>query len=76
MIKKGISVLLLCAAFFSGQSGAQRDGHTFYKVQNADVALRHAADSDDIRAAAEEAALDIREHHHWFTSRKPGTHQK
>ncbi|QFH71650.1 DUF2554 family protein [Enterobacter sp. E76] len=75
MIKKLISALLLCAALFSGQSAAQRNGHVFYKVENADTTLRHCADSDEIRSAAEEAALDVREHHYWSKSRKPGTYQ-
>ncbi|WP_312074234.1 DUF2554 family protein [Atlantibacter sp.] len=75
MIKKLLSALLLCAALFSGQTGAQRNGHTFYKVQSPDALLRHSGDSDEIRSAAEEAALDIREHHHWSKSRKPGMHQ-
>lgn len=47
MIKKLISALLLCAALFSGQSAAQRNGHVFYNVQNADATLRHSADSDE-----------------------------
>ncbi|WP_312979193.1 DUF2554 family protein [Atlantibacter sp.] len=75
MTKKLISALLLCTALFSGQSAAQRNGLVFYKVQSADTTLRHAADSDEIRSAAEEAALDVREHHHGSNSRKPGTHQ-
>ncbi|EDG9601454.1 DUF2554 family protein, partial [Salmonella enterica] len=33
--------------------------------------LRHEADSDELRAAAEESAEGLREHHNWQKSRKP-----
>ncbi|NQF21112.1 DUF2554 family protein, partial [Enterobacter hormaechei] len=36
--------------------------------------LRHEADSDELRSAAEESAEGLREHHPWQKSRKPDTH--
>lgn len=66
--------MLLLGALFSGQVLANRQGHEYYKIQNADHQLRHSADSDDIRARAQEVADDLRENHHWVKSRKPETH--
>lgn len=53
---------------------AGHKGHEYMWVQNADHQLRHAADSDELRAVAEESAEGLREHHHWQKSRKPDTH--
>jgi len=36
--------------------------------------LRHEADSDELRAVAQESAEGLREHQHWQKSRKPDTH--
>lgn len=71
MFKKTFSAILLVCALFSGQLLASGEGHEFYKVQNADHLLRHSADSDDIRARAEESADDLREGHHHLKGRKP-----
>ncbi|XUA17977.1 DUF2554 family protein [Citrobacter sp. OP27] len=71
MFKKGLSVVLLLCALFSGQLMASGDGHAFYDVQNADHLLRHGADSDDIRARAREAADELREGYHSVKARKP-----
>ncbi|MFB8786995.1 DUF2554 family protein, partial [Pasteurella multocida] len=49
-------------------------GHEFVYVKNADHQLRHEADSDELRSAAEESAEGLREHHTWQKSRKPDTH--
>ena len=74
MIKKVFSTLLLCAALFSGQYAAHAGEHEFWKVKNPDSQLRHEADSDELRAAAEESADTLREHTHWAKSRKPSHH--
>ncbi len=50
---------------------AGHKGHQFLWVKNADHQLRHEADSDELRAVAEESAEGLREHHHWQKSRKP-----
>jgi hypothetical protein len=71
MFKKGLSVILLLCALFSGQLMASGHGHAFYQVQNADHLLRHVADSDDIRARSREAADELREDHHSVRDRKP-----
>ena len=75
MLKKGLTVLLLASALFSGQLLATNQGHEYLQVQDADHLLRHTADSDELRMTAEESAADLREHHYWQKSRKPDTHQ-
>ncbi|HED3878900.1 Protein of uncharacterised function (DUF2554) [Enterobacter hormaechei] len=74
MFRKGFSLLLLISALFSGQIMAEHKGHEFVYVKNADHQLRHEADSDELRCAAEESAEGLREHHAWQKSRKPDTH--
>ena len=74
MFRKGFSLLLLISALFSGQIMAEHKGHEFLYVENADHQLRHEADSDELRSAAEESAEGLREHHAWQKSRKPDTH--
>jgi hypothetical protein len=71
MFKKGLSVVLLLCALFSGQLAANVHGHDFYQVQNADHLLRHSADSDEIRARFRDAADELREDHHSVKERKP-----
>jgi len=71
--KAGTILLLISAALFSGQSTAESHGHLFLVVKNADVLLRHQADSDEIRQSAEDSAADFREHHQHVTVRRPGT---
>ncbi|MDU6924095.1 DUF2554 family protein [Franconibacter helveticus] len=71
MLKKALSALLLCGALFSGQYAAHAGEHTFFRVKNPDAQLRHEADSDELRAVAEEAADALRERHHGFSARKP-----
>lgn len=63
MFRKGFSLLLLISALFSGQIMAEHKGHEFVYVKNADHQLRHEADSDELRSAAEESAEGLREHH-------------
>ena len=74
MIKQGLSGVLLICALFSGQLMAGHKGHEFLWVKNVDHQLRHEADSDELRSAAEESAEGLREHHLWQKSRKPDTH--
>ena len=74
MLAKWLSVILLTCALFSGQLMAGHKGHQFLWVKNADHQLRHEADSDELRAVAEESAEGLREHHHWQKSRKPEAH--
>ncbi len=71
--KAGTILLLISAALFSGQSTAESHGHLFLVVKNADVLLRHQADSDEIRQSAEDSAADFREHQQHVTVRRPGT---
>lgn len=71
MFRKEFSLLLVISALFSGQIMAEHKGHEFVYVKNADHQLRHEADSDELRSAAEEG---LREHHAWQKSRKPDTH--
>ncbi|WP_330983482.1 MULTISPECIES: DUF2554 family protein [Enterobacterales] len=71
MFKKGLSVVLLLCALFSGQLMANHNGHEFYKVPNADHWMRHSADSDDIRARFRDDADELREDHHSVKDRKP-----
>lgn len=70
MFKKGLTLIMLVCALFSGQLMAGHKGHEYLWVRNVDHQLRHEADSDELRSAAE----GLREHHLWQKSRKPGTH--
>ncbi|MFP5984495.1 DUF2554 family protein [Enterobacter hormaechei] len=74
MFRKEFSLLLVISALFSGQIMAEHKGHEFVYVKNADHQLRHEADSDELRSAAEGSAEGLREHHAWQKSRKPDTH--
>lgn len=74
MFRKEFSLLLVISALFSGQIMAEHKGHEFVYVKNADHQLRHEADSDELRSAAEESAEGLREHHAWQKSLKPDTH--
>ena len=74
MIKKGLSLVMLICALFSGQLMAGHKGHEYLWVKNVVHQLRHEADSDELRSAAEESAEGLREHHQWQKSRKPDTH--
>lgn len=71
--KLGMSLLLVSAAIFSGQTAGQLHGHWFLIVKNADTLLRHQGDSDELRQSAEDSAADFREHHDYVNDRKPGT---
>ncbi len=70
MFTKTLSVVLLTCALFSGQLLAKQD-HAFVWFATGGHQLRHEADSDELRAAAEESAEGLREHHNWQKSRKP-----
>ncbi|HHA2003827.1 TPA: DUF2554 family protein [Enterobacter cloacae] len=74
MFKKGLTLMMLVCALFSGELMAGHNGHEYLWVKNVDHQLRHEADSDELRSAAEESAEGLREHHLWQKSRKPGTH--
>ncbi|EOG3604483.1 DUF2554 family protein [Enterobacter cloacae] len=74
MFKKGLTLMMLVCALFSGQLMVGHKGHEYLWVKNVDHQLRHEADSDELRSAAEESAEGLREHHLWQKSRKPGTH--
>ena len=74
MVKKGLSLVMLICALFSGQLMAGHKGHEYLWVKYVDHQLRHEADSDELRSAAEESAEGLREHHLWQKSRKPDTH--
>ncbi|EAM7073017.1 DUF2554 family protein [Salmonella enterica] len=71
MFTKALSVVLLTCALFSGQLLAKQQGHEFVWFSTGGHQLRHEADSDELRAAAEESAEGLREHHNWQKSRKP-----
>jgi Protein of unknown function (DUF2554). len=71
MFRKGLSVLMLLCALFSGQVAANVHGRDYYQVQNADHLLRHVADSDELRARSRDAADELREDHHSVKDRKP-----
>ncbi|WMY76487.1 DUF2554 family protein [Buttiauxella selenatireducens] len=73
--KLGMILLLVGAALFSGQTTAQTHGHLYLVVKSADMLLRHQADSDEIRQAAEDSAADFREQHFHVNERRPGTYQ-
>lgn len=73
--KLGIILLLIGAALFSGQTTAQTHGHLYLIVKSADMLLRHQADSDELRQAAEDSAADFREFQYQVKERRPGTHQ-
>jgi len=53
---------------------AGHNGHEYIWVKYVEHQLRHEADSDELRSAAEESAEGLREHHLWQKSRKPDTH--
>lgn len=74
MFKKGLTLILLICALFSGQLMAGDKGHEYLWVKNVDHQLRHEADSDELRSTAEDSAEGLREHHLWQKSRKPDTH--
>ncbi|UNC50255.1 DUF2554 family protein [Enterobacter huaxiensis] len=74
MLRKGLSLMMLVCALFSGQLMAGHNGHEYLWVKNVDHQLRHEADSDEIRSAAEESAEGLRDHHYWQKSRKPDSH--
>ena len=74
IMKKGLSLILLICAAFSGQLMAGHKGHEYIWVKNVEHQLRHEADSDELRSAAEESAEGLRDHHLWQKSRKPETH--
>lgn len=74
MVKKVLSLVMLICALFSGQLMAGHKGHEYVWVKNVEHQLRHEADSDELRSAAEESAEGLREHHLWQKSRKPDTH--
>ena len=71
MIHKGLSLILLVCALFSGQLMASASGHLFYRVHNPDHRLRHDADSDELRGRSREAADDLRDDHVHITTRRP-----
>ncbi|MCP2004724.1 UNVERIFIED_ORG: hypothetical protein J2Y78_003264 [Buttiauxella agrestis ATCC 33320] len=73
--KLGMILLVIGAALFSGQTAAQTHGHLYLVVKSADMLLRHQADSDEIRQAAEESAADFREHYYHVKERRAGTFQ-
>lgn len=58
------------------QTMAGHKGHEFVWVKNVDHQLRHEADSDELRAVAEESAEGLREHFYWQKSRKPEAGQR
>lgn len=60
-VRPFITLLLILAALFSGQTLAGGPGHKFFYVQNADALLRHNADSEELRRASLEAAADFRD---------------
>jgi hypothetical protein len=74
MLKQGLSIVMLVCALFSGQVMAGHKGHEYLWVRTVDHQLRHEADSDELRAVAEESAEGLREHHSWQKSRKPETY--
>ncbi|MEN0614909.1 DUF2554 family protein [Klebsiella indica] len=74
MFKRYIATLLLMCALFSGHVLARKQGHDFFPIQSLEQQLRHEADSDELRSRSEEAASDLREHHHWQNARKPKMH--
>ncbi|EAT7909522.1 DUF2554 family protein [Salmonella enterica] len=71
MFTKALSVVLLTCALFSGQLLAKQQGHEFVWFVTGGHQLKHEADSDELRAAAEESAEGLREHHNLQKSRKP-----
>lgn len=73
--KLGMILLLIGTALFSGQTTAQTHGHFYLVVKSADILLRHQADSDEIRQAAEDSAADFREQHFHVKERRAGTYQ-
>ena len=74
MFRRSVSTLLLVCALFSGHVLARKQGHDFFPVQSLEQQLQHEADSDELRSQAEDAASELREHHHWQNARKPKMH--
>ncbi|CBG88360.1 DUF2554 family protein [Citrobacter rodentium] len=74
MVIKAISAMLVIGALFSGQTLAGHKGHLYLWIKTADQQLRHEADSDELRAVAEESAESLRDHHFWQKSRRPEIH--
>lgn len=60
MLTKTLSVVLLTCALFSGQLLAKQQDHAFVWFATGGHQLRHEADSDELRAAAEESAEGLR----------------
>lgn len=54
MLTKTLSVVLLTCALFSGQLLAKQQDHAFVWFATGGHQLRHEADSDELRAAAED----------------------
>jgi len=59
-----IALLLVFTSLFSGQTMARQQGHRYLVVHSGDSLLRHNADHDELRAAAEDAAEEMRENTH------------
>ena len=55
---------------------AGHKGHEFMWVKNVDHQLRHEADSDELRAVAEESAEGLREHFTGKNRAKPEAGQR
>ncbi|AHE57982.1 DUF2554 family protein [Escherichia albertii] len=75
MFAKALSIMLLVCTLFSGQLMAGHKRHEFLWVKSVEHQLRHEADSDELRAVAEESAEGLREHFYWQKSRKPEADQ-
>ncbi|HGH5979230.1 TPA: DUF2554 family protein [Kluyvera georgiana] len=74
MLTKALSVMLLTCALFSGQLMAGHKGHQFLWVKNVGHQLRHEADSDELRAVAEESAEGLRDSNSWRKAHKTEVH--
>lgn len=74
MFRRCVSTLMLVCALFSGHVLARKQGHDFFPVQSLERQLQREADSDELRSQTEEAASELREHHHWQNARKPKMH--
>lgn len=74
MFRRCVSTLVLLSVLFSGHVLAHQHGHDFFPIQGLEQQLQHEADSDELRSRAEDAACNLREHHHWQNARKPKMH--